>query len=254
MDRPAINVVNLSKTFGKIRALSQIDLQVDEGEFLAIFGPNGAGKTTLVNLISASTRPTEGNIYINGIDLGRDHAKIRAQIGVISHNTFLYKELTAEENLRFYGEMYDVSDLGERISLSLEQIGMSHRKDDRVSTFSRGQKQRLSITRALLHSPPILLLDEPYTGLDQNASEAFTDILEELKEGKRTIIMATHNMEKGLQLSDAAAILARGKLVYHKRAMEADGDRKGPPKSIEELFGEKLEHFKEIYRQHVKEQ
>jgi ABC-type multidrug transport system ATPase subunit len=189
-----ITVRGLTKRFGYKKALNQVNLGVKKGEFLALFGPNGAGKTTL--------------------DSRSEGEDLRRIIGVISHNTFLYDNLTASENLKFYGRMYDVKDLKERIEEVLEMVGLRDRINDRVQTFSRGMQQRLSVARAILHQPDILLLDEPFVGLDQNGLEALKGILEGFREGQKTAVMTSHNLERGLEMSSRVAILHSGVIVY----------------------------------------
>jgi heme ABC exporter ATP-binding subunit CcmA len=211
-----ITINNLTKNFGRKQVLKNLDLNIKKGEFLTIFGPNGAGKTTLIKIISTLSRPNSGDIKIGEFDFSEDQTDIRKIMGVISHNLYLYDELTARENLRFYGRMYSYPavDLETRIDSLLNEIGLQYRMHDRVGTFSRGMKQRLSIARAILHKPTILFLDEPYTGLDQHASQILTRILKRLKSKNRTIIMTTHNIEQGFALCDRVAILTKGKIIF----------------------------------------
>ncbi|NOR60198.1 MAG: ATP-binding cassette domain-containing protein, partial [Methanosarcinales archaeon] len=161
-----VSIKSLSKAFGSHRVLKNIDLDVKKGEFITIFGPNGAGKTTLMKIMSTLVEPSAGSISIDGFNVKDDPVEIRKRIGSISHETYLYSELTAEENLRFFGRMYgmDKNHLDARVDELIEQVGLEYRSNDRVGTFSRGMKQRLSIARALIHEPSILFLDEPYTG------------------------------------------------------------------------------------------
>jgi heme ABC exporter ATP-binding subunit CcmA len=214
-----LHIKDLSKNFGRKNIIKNLSLEVSDGEFLTIFGPNGAGKTTLIKIISTLSRPSSGEITIAGYDMDEEPIEIRRIMGVISHNLYLYDELTAKENLHFYGRMYAYpgKKLDGRIMMLLDEIGLAHRTNDRVGTFSRGMKQRLSIARAILHEPKILLLDEPYTGLDQHASQVLTSILKRLKTGKRTIIMTTHNIEQGFALCDRVAILSGGEIIFNER-------------------------------------
>ncbi|RMD94294.1 MAG: heme ABC exporter ATP-binding protein CcmA [Calditrichaeota bacterium] len=230
---PTILVHHLSKAFGTLFALKNVNLKIHRGEFLAIFGPNGAGKTTLIRILATLTRPTSGEIFINGYSLNSDSEKIRRQIGVIAHQTYLYDELTAEENLRFYGKMYDVKDLNAKIARIIAEVGLGLRRRDRVRTFSRGMQQRLSIARAMIHDPSILLLDEPYTGLDQHASEMLTEWLKELKSKDRTILMVTHDLDRGIDLADRVAIIHQGKLVFEEERSNIEA----------KTFREKYYHF-----------
>lgn len=210
-----IEIQNLFKSFGLNQALVDINIEVEKGEFLAIFGPNGAGKTTLIKIISTLMSPTSGTILINGRDLKKAAVEVRRQIGVISHDTYLYENLTGYENLIFYGRMYGVVELKQRIEKLLAQVGLRARASDRVALYSRGMKQRLSIARAMLHNPEILLLDEPYTGLDQRACKAFEQILRErYSEQRKTVIITSHDLERGLQLCDRAIALNRGRIAF----------------------------------------
>jgi len=197
-------------------------LEVPNGQFISIFGPNGAGKTTLIKILSTIMRPTSGEFFINKYSAKEEPIEIRKNIGVISHSPFLYDDLLAIENLQFFGKMFKVNNnkLQIRIKNILRKVGLQHRMYDRVGTFSRGMKQRLSIARAIIHEPEVLLLDEPYTGLDQNASELLDKILLNFKTKGGTIIMATHNFERGLKLSDRVIILAKGKTIFDSNSKE----------------------------------
>ncbi len=225
-----IEVRGLVKSFGSKVALDGLDLDVAEGEFLTLVGPNGAGKTTLIRILATLTKPTEGSVRVAGYDLAGQGSDVRRRIGLASHQTLLYGDLSAEENLRFYGRMYDVPELEEGITALFQRVGLDHRRHDLVRTFSRGMQQRLSLARALLHDPALLLLDEPYTGLDQQAAEMLREVLAALSPplspqklggmkggaGSRTVLMTTHNLERGLELCDRAAILVNGRIVHQE--------------------------------------
>jgi heme exporter protein A len=219
---PAVLVRGLHKAYGAVEALSGLDLRVEPGVFLTIFGPNGAGKTTLMKVLATLIRPTEGSALVGGKDVVRDAAAVRKRVGVISHNTYLYAQLTAIENLVFYARMYGLRAGRERALALLAKMDLTKRMHDRVATYSRGMQQRLSVARALLHDPELLLLDEPYTGLDQHASRVLAEVLEALRDGTRTVIMTTHNLQEGLAGCDRAAILVEGQLVFDRRASEID--------------------------------
>lgn len=221
-DVTAIAVNGLTKAFGSNYALRGINFNVKKGDFLTIFGPNGAGKTTLIRILSTITKASSGDVSIGGFSLAKEPEKVRSQIGVIAHQTFLYEDLTAEENLRFYGKLYDVRDLNVKIENTISEVGLELRRKDRVRTFSRGMQQRLSIARAMLHDPSLLLLDEPYTGLDQHASEMLSGWLKRLSSSERTTLMVTHDLERGLDMADRVAILSSGRLVFEKRKREID--------------------------------
>lgn len=217
-----IAVTGLTKTFGNLYALRNLSFSLSKGEFLTIFGPNGAGKTTLIRILSTITKASSGEIKIADLSFEDDSEKIRRQIGVIAHQTFLYENLTAEENLRFYGKLYDVENLSKKIETILSEVGLELRKKDFVRTFSRGMQQRLAIARALLHEPSILLLDEPYTGLDQHASGMLTNWLNRLRSSEQTILMVTHDLEQGMELADRIAILVEGQLVFNQEQRGVD--------------------------------
>jgi heme exporter protein A len=218
----SVEVRGLVKSFGSKVALEGVDLDVAEGEFLTLVGPNGAGKTTLIRVLATLTKPTRGSVRIAGCDLLKQGTEVRRRVGLASHETLLYGDLSAEENLRFYGRMYEVPELEERITSLLQRVGLDHRRHDLVRTFSRGMQQRLSIARALLHDPALLLLDEPYTGLDQQATEVLGEVLVSLVGRSRTVLMTTHNLERGLELCDRAAILVNGRIVHQASKGDLD--------------------------------
>lgn len=209
-----IQVRGLVKSFGDHVALRGVDMDVAEGECLALVGPNGAGKTTLLRILATISKPTAGSVYLGGVDLAEGAKEMRRRTGFLSHQPLLYDELSGEENLFFYGRMYDVAGLEERAAVLLRQVGLEASRKDLVRTYSRGMKQRLSIARAFLHDPPVLLLDEPYTGLDRQAAEMLDTILRGAGLGSRTVILTTHDLERGLRISQRAALLIRGQIVF----------------------------------------
>jgi len=214
-----IQVRDLFKSFGPRKVLRGLSLEVDRGEFVVIVGPNGAGKTTLLRILATVIKPDKGQVHIDGLKLPAKAPEVRRRIGFITHHHLLYDELSAEENLRFYGMMYSVPRLNERIEESLELVGLADRRNDRVRTFSRGMLQRLAIARALLHNPPLVLMDEPFTGLDQSALDGFHRLLEELLGQGHTIVMTTHQLEERLALSNRLLVLHNGTIrhqVYGK--------------------------------------
>ena len=227
-----IQARRLTKSFGGRLVLRGIDLDVAEGECLALVGPNGAGKTTLLSILATLSRPNDGSMRIAGVDLVDGAKEIRRQIGFLSHQPLLYGDLSAEENLRFYGQMYSVSDLTERISALLKQVGLESSRHALVHTFSRGMRQRLSIARALLHDPPVLLMDEPYTGLDQQAARMLDEVLQEAGATARTIILTTHDLDHGWRISDRTAMLVRGQITHQ---MGAASDRRGQHQHLEQF-------------------
>ncbi|MCF7796824.1 MAG: ABC transporter ATP-binding protein [Lentisphaeria bacterium] len=211
MNQPVIIAENLRKEFGRVVALRGVSFQVEEGAFFTIFGRNGAGKSTLLSIISGMASATDGRIRVFGEDPGeRTH---RHRLSVISHESFLYDNLTALENLAFYGKLYQVENLNERMHAVLDQVGLHHRRFDLVHTFSRGMVQRLTIARAILHNPDLFLLDEPFTGLDQHATEMLIGLMDDLKSQGKTILLTTHDLQIGLRLSTSFMLLERQRVV-----------------------------------------
>ena len=234
MHMAAIETRNLAKSFGGHTALQDVSLTVAEGEFLTMVGPNGAGKTTLLRILASLSRPTSGEAWVDGWNLVGSATKVRQCIGFISHQPLLYGDLTAEENLRFYGRMYGLPDLPARVGEVLEQVGLLARRRDPVRTFSRGMQQRLAIARAILHRPAVMLLDEPYTGLDQQAAVMLDEVMRAAGIVSRTVLMTTHDLDRALAMSDQIAILSSGSIVY--RAPRVDLDETS---------------FRQVYRQAV---
>lgn len=218
----AIKAQGLTKSFGNHHALRGIDLEISQGESLVIFGPNGAGKTTLIKVLATIMNPSSGRVLVDGLSLEDNPEEMRRRIGVVTHQTFLYANLTAYENLEFYSRMYDVPNPRERIREVIGMVDMTSRLHDRVGTFSRGMQQRVSIARALLHKPTIMLLDEPETGLDQQATSLLWEAMKAEEKGKRTIILISHSLERGLNVCDRVAILARGKITFDKPRQDLD--------------------------------
>lgn len=213
-DNFEIEARGITKSFGSFEALRGIDLTVGKGEFFTLFGPNGAGKTTFIKLLATLAKPTSGSLTIAGLNAVKEPHGVRAVTGVISHDPYLYENLSALENIRFFGELYGVSDLERRAVEVITEVGLGARMHDLVRNFSRGMKQRLAVARAIVHEPSILLLDEPYTGLDQHGAAVFGTMLSALKSRNRTILMTTHSIDEGLGMSDRVGIIAGGRLVY----------------------------------------
>jgi heme exporter protein A len=213
-----IEIKSLTKNFGLKAVLRGVDLSLQRGEFVALVGPNGAGKTTLLRIVASLARPGLGRVRVNGHDLPAQAGLVRQGLGVVSHHPLLYGDLTAEENLWFYGEMYAVPDAQRRIGEVLDQVGLLRRRHDLVRTFSRGMQQRLAIGRAILHTPDVMLFDEPHTGLDQEASVMLDRVLTEVAAQGRTVLMVSHDLAHALALADRVAILSRGKIVYDSPA------------------------------------
>jgi len=209
-----IQVQGLVKSFGDTYALKDINLEVAEGEFLTVVGPNGAGKTTLLRILATLLKPSSGVVRIAGLELASSGSEIRRRIGFVSHQPLAYSHLTVEENLRFYGRLYDVHQLDQRVGVLLNLVGLEGHRHSPAGTLSRGMLQRLSVARAIIHEPSLLLLDEPYAGLDQQAAKTLGGLLQTFHAESRTIVMTTHNLEQGVQLCDRLVILSRGQVVY----------------------------------------
>ncbi len=219
----AIVARDLAKAFGTRRALDGVSFELPEGAFLSIFGPNGAGKTTLLRVLATLARPTGGEASVCGVDLKEEPDKARGLIGMISHQSMLYPDLTAEENLMLYAELYGVADPKARVTELLEAVGLAHRRLDAVRTFSRGMTQRVSIARALVHDPAVVFLDEPYSGLDPHAVEIFDELIDSVR-GDRTFVMVSHDLAKGFEMCTHALVLARGRIVTFARKEDLDFD------------------------------
>lgn len=224
-----IVVENVVKAFDFYPVLRGVELRVEKGQFLALLGPNGSGKSTLLRILAGLSKPTSGTVSIGGWSIPQEMAAVRRQIGLVSHLTLLYDSLTAEENLLFFARLYDLpkAEQKDRVQAILTQVGLARRARDVVQTFSRGMQQRLAIARALLHEPAILLLDEPYTGLDQDASALLDQLLQDVAGiggGQRTAIMTTHDLRRAQQLTSHVAILSRGKVGYYGETQRMDAD------------------------------
>ena len=217
-----IQTVSLRKSFGLRPVLKGVDLDVAPGECLALMGPNGAGKTTLLRVLATLSKPSGGLVRVAGLPLPQAAGEVRWRLGVVAHHTLLYLDLTAEENLQFYARLYGLAEPGPRIAAVLEQVGLARRRRDLVRTFSRGMQQRLSIARAQLHDPEVLMFDEPYTGLDPQAADMLDDVLRSARQAGRTVLLTTHDPVRALALADRVAILARGVIAFCARCRELD--------------------------------
>ncbi len=211
---PAIEVSNLTKHYGEVLAVNDISFSVSKGELFGFLGPNGAGKTTLLKILATIMNPTAGKLMVFGQDVKDEPEATRRRIGVVSHQSFFYSSLTIYENLEFYARMYGIVNHDKRIREVIAMVGMTSRLQDRTHTLSRGMQQRISIARALLHRPEIVLLDEPETGLDQQALAMLWQVIQQDSAGRRTILMTSHNLERGLEVADRLVIMARGRLVH----------------------------------------
>ncbi len=221
---PLIDVGSVVKRFGRVTAVDNVSFRVNSGEALSLFGPNGAGKTTLLRMIAGLVKPTAGSITIDGYPLDTHHDSVRGAIGYISHQSLTYDQLSARENLMFFANLYGVANRDDVVDGLLNEVGLYSRADDVVRTFSRGMKQRLSIARAIVHGPKIVLLDEPFTGLDQHAAEMLRRTLARLSGEKRTIVMITHNLTVGIAMSTRVAVQVAGKIMLDKATKDIDKD------------------------------
>ncbi len=210
MANALIEIEGLVKAYGLLPVLRKLDLSIERGEFVALLGPNGSGKSTLLRLLCGLSKPTSGVIRVGGWELPREAAAVRSQIGLVSHKALLYENLTARENLRFFARLYNLKQPDARINDLLARVGLARRADDLVRTYSRGMQQRLSIARALIHTPDVLLFDEPYTGLDQDASSVLDGLVTEAHQAGHTLIMTTHDLDRAARLASRVIILSRG--------------------------------------------
>jgi len=217
-----IRVKKLIKRFGLKTVLRGLDFHVEQGEFVALLGPNGAGKTTFLRILASLSRPSMGGVSIAGYRLPDQASAVRRRLGVVSHLPLLYGDLTAEENLRFYGRMYGVRGLNQRVEEVLELVGLTTRRRDLVRTFSRGMQQRLAIGRAVLHDPDVMLFDEPHTGLDQDASAMLDTVLREVAARGRTVVMTSHDLARAADLASRFDILSRGVITSSVKRDEID--------------------------------
>jgi len=220
-----IHVRKLYKRFGLKTVIQGLDFTVTSGEFVALLGPNGAGKTTFLRILASLSKPGIGEVRIAGYRLPAQAAGVRRKLGVVSHLPLLYGDLTAEENLQFYCRLYGVQDPRVRIEHILGLVGLATRRRDLVRTFSRGMQQRLAIGRAVLHDPEVLLLDEPHTGLDQDACMMLDNVLREVAVRGRTVVMTSHDLVRAADLASRFDILSRGQIVASAQRSEMQTDR-----------------------------
>jgi heme exporter protein A len=219
---PAVEARGLEKWYGPLPAVRGIDLALAPGEMLTIFGPNGAGKSTLLRMLCGAVRPSAGTVHLGGTRVGGDDDGWKRRVGLLSHQGFLYGGLTAAENLDFYARLYTLAERGRVVEEGLRSVGLWERRGDLVRTFSRGMQQRLALARTLLHDPEMVFLDEPYTGLDPHAAAMLRGVLERLRDGRRTVVLVTHNLSQGLELADRVAVQVGGRWVSDERRAEVD--------------------------------
>ena len=213
-DLPIVDVADLARAFGSRKAVAGVTFSLAPGECLAVFGPNGAGKTTLLRLLAGLLKPSSGSARLAGIPLPGGPLA-RSSVGLISHHTMLYEALSARENVSFAARLYGIRDSGTRVEDSLRRMSMLERADAPVRLLSRGMQQRVSIARAMVHSPQVVLADEPYSGLDESGARALTTMLSELRQSGTAIIIVTHNLAEGLSLATHAAVMHGGRFVRY---------------------------------------
>ncbi len=211
MTQPSlISITNVHKRYSRKPVLRGVELEVEAGKVVALLGPNGAGKTTLMRMIAGLSRPDRGAIVLGGVTQTRQLHELRRYIGLVGHLPLLYDSLTGWENLLFFGKMYDVPKLEARIETVLHSVDLWRRRHDAVRTYSRGMVQRLAIARAILHNPPVLLLDEPDTGLDPTSAELLHNLLKQAGNEERAVLLTTHNLERAIAWTDEICLLAGG--------------------------------------------
>ena len=213
MDFGSLTFAEVSRTFGRRRALNRVSMHCRAGEVIALLGPNGAGKSTFLSIAATLLEPTSGSVTYGEHSPRRAGAALRSRIGLLGHDLYLYPDLTASENLDFFGRLYGLADLRSRVTAALEQAGLAERRDEAVSGFSRGMRQRLALERALLHEPRLVLLDEPFTGLDDAATTALRDRLIALRNAGAIVLLTTHDLETIEGIVDRAVVLKNGRLL-----------------------------------------
>ncbi|MDO4502698.1 MAG: ABC transporter ATP-binding protein [Coriobacteriia bacterium] len=217
----AVHAHGLTKAFGNRKAVDRLSFDLPRGSFLTVLGPNGAGKTTLLRLLSTLERPSAGSLTVCGVDAVEEPEELRAKVGLISHQPMLYPDLTAQENLEFFARLHGVADPADRALELLDAVGLKARRMDRVGTFSRGMTQRVSIARALVNDPELVLLDEPCSGLDPHGMQVFARLMEQVRED-RTFVMVSHDVEQGLDMADHVLVMSRGRAVQFCPAIDVD--------------------------------
>jgi heme exporter protein A len=211
---PIVEAADLARSFGSRKAVAGVTFSLAAGDCLAVFGPNGAGKTTLLRVLAGLLKPSSGSARLAGIPLPGGTVA-RSRVGLISHHTMLYEALSARENVAFAARLYGIRDPQTRVDDSLRRMSMLERADAPVRLLSRGMQQRVSIARAMVHSPEVVLADEPYSGLDESGARALTTMLRELRSSGTAVIIVTHNLAEGLSLATHAAVMQRGRFVRY---------------------------------------
>jgi heme exporter protein A len=217
-----IRVAGLCKWIDGRSILREIDLEVGAGEFVAILGANGAGKSTLLKVLATLTHASAGTVELFGRRVSRESADLRARIGLIGHQSMLYRDLTARENLEFFGRLYGVADAAGRAEQLLRVMGIDNRADDPIKSFSRGMVQRVAIARALMHDPELILADEPFDGLDAPSAAATEELLSYLHGAGKTIVLVNHDVRQTLRIAGRVVVMRRGAIVADAKAQSLD--------------------------------
>jgi heme ABC exporter ATP-binding subunit CcmA len=224
VDFDSLTFTDVTRNFGRRRALNRVSLTCRAGELVALIGPNGAGKSTLLAIAATLLKPSSGQVLYGTQPAARAGAAVRARIGLLAHDLFIYPELSAHENLRFFAELHGVANSRSLVEEALARANLLERRDDPVSSFSRGMRQRLAIERALLHAPRLLLLDEPFTGLDDDAVRATSERLRQVRDAGAIVLVTTHDLEAIEPLADRALIVTAGRVT----ALDDFGSRAQP--------------------------
>jgi ABC-2 type transport system ATP-binding protein len=225
----AIVIQDLTKSFDSVLAVDRLSVSIQAGEIFGLLGPNGAGKTTTIRMLSALIAPTSGQAWVAGFEVGKQNQEIRSTVGILTESPGMYDQLSAERNLAFFAQMYEVKDIPSRVENYLRMLGLWDRRFEPVGTFSKGMRQKLAIARALLHEPKVLFLDEPTSGLDPEAARLVRQFIDELREEGRTIVLCTHNLDEADRLCDRIA-------VFKSRLLALDT----PTALRRKLFGRKV--------------
>ncbi len=206
-----LRVSGLHAYYGRAHILAEVALEVERGEVVALLGRNGAGKTTMLRMMAGLSRPSRGEISVSGRGWGKQNS---SAVGVVGHGEWIYDDLSARENLEFFGRLYKVDDLAGSIGRWLETVGLSRFRNARVSEFSRGMRQRLAIARAFLHDPRVLLLDEPWTALDDRATQLLSSLLRDAQSRGCSVVVCSHQLREALEVATRVAVIDRGKLIF----------------------------------------
>ncbi|MFS1513693.1 heme ABC exporter ATP-binding protein CcmA [Chengkuizengella sp. SCS-71B] len=208
-----IKTVTLNKTIGEKTILNDINITVNQGETVGILGPNGAGKSTILKIIGGLMKPSFGHVMIDNVSLKENNLQIKKKIGFLAHNSYLYEHLSPVENLTFFGKLYQVNQLENKVKEMIREVGLQFFMNEPVRSFSRGMIQRLAIVRAIVHDPSILILDEPHTGLDQQAIDILNKVILKKKKQRTTILMVTHDLTQAIESCDRFILMKKGVII-----------------------------------------